>query len=98
DPGGGAGMSTLLMGVLWGGLTIYAVMGGADFGSGVLALRASVRRRETVVDAMNPIWEANHVWLIFFITGMLTLFPGAFAALGTAVFAPATLALFGIVI
>ena len=89
-------MKTALIGVLWGGLTLYAVLGGADFGAGVLHLRASERRRAAITTAMGPLWEANHVWLIFFLTGLLTLFPGAFSALGSALFAPATLVLFGL--
>jgi cytochrome bd ubiquinol oxidase subunit II len=85
--------------VLWGALTVYAVLGGADFGAGVLHLLSpGERRREAILAAMGPVWEANHVWLIFFLTGLLTAFPGAFAALGAALFAPATLALFGLVI
>jgi cytochrome d ubiquinol oxidase subunit II len=91
-------LANVLIAVLWAGLTLYAVLGGADFGAGVLHLRASRQRRAAIATAMGPVWEANHVWLIFFLTGLLTLFPGGFAALGTASFAPATLALFGIAV
>jgi cytochrome d ubiquinol oxidase subunit II len=47
---------------------------------------------------MGPVWEANHVWLIFVLTGLLTTFPAAFAALGSALLVPATLALLGLVV
>jgi cytochrome d ubiquinol oxidase subunit II len=92
-----------LIGVYWAGLTAYAVLGGADFGAGVLHLiapagRAGRRRRLAITHAMGPVWEANHVWLIFFLTGLLTTFPAAFSALGSAVFVPGTLALVGIVV
>jgi cytochrome bd ubiquinol oxidase subunit II len=96
-------MANVLIGVFWAGLTAYAVLGGADFGAGVLHLvagagRAGRRRRRAIAAAMGPVWEANHVWLIFFLTGLLTAFPAAFAALGLALFVPATLALLGIVV
>jgi cytochrome d ubiquinol oxidase subunit II len=93
----------ILIGVFWAGLTAYAVLGGADFGAGVLHVLAPAgpvarRRRLAITAAMGPVWEANHVWLIFFLTGLLAAFPAAFAALGSALFVPATLALFGIVV
>ncbi|MDP9346431.1 MAG: cytochrome d ubiquinol oxidase subunit II, partial [Actinomycetota bacterium] len=91
-----------LMAVIWTGVTLYAVLGGADFGGGILHLLASgdaaEREREAITDAMGPVWEANHVWLIFVLTGLLSAFPRAFGALGTAVFLPGTLALVAIVV
>jgi cytochrome d ubiquinol oxidase subunit II len=47
---------------------------------------------------MGPVWEANHVWLIFMITGLFTAFPPAFAALAVALYLPLTLAMIGIVL
>jgi len=96
-------LAEVLLAVLWTGLTAYAVLGGADFGAGVLHLLAPAgsagrRRRTAIGHAMGPVWEANHVWLIFFLTGLLTVFPGAFAALGAALFVPGALALLGIVV
>jgi cytochrome bd ubiquinol oxidase subunit II len=96
-------LAGVLLAVLWTGLTAYAVLGGADFGAGVLHLlapggRAGRRRRTAIGHAMGPVWEANHVWLVFFLTGLLTVFPGAFAALGAALFVPGALVLLGIVV
>jgi len=96
-------LATVLLAVLFGGLTVYAVLGGADFGAGVLHLVAGPglaggRRRRAIAGAMGPVWEANHVWLIFFLTGLLTLFPAAFAALGTALLLPGALVLVGLVV
>ena len=70
----------ILIAVVWAGLTLYAILGGADFGAGVLhvlapAGRRGRRRRQAITGAMGPVWEANHVWLVFFLTGLLTLFP-----------------------
>jgi cytochrome d ubiquinol oxidase subunit II len=95
--------ASVLMAVLWTALTGYAVFGGADFGAGVLHLLTpggppGRRAREAISGVIGPVWEANHVWLILFITGLLTVFPVALAALGSALFVPGTLALLGIVI
>ncbi len=96
-------LADVLIAVIWSGLTAYAVLGGADFGAGVLHLVSPThltgrRRQESITAAIGPAWEANHVWLIFVLTGLLTAFPDAFAALGSAVLAPASLALVAIVV
>jgi cytochrome bd ubiquinol oxidase subunit II len=92
----------LVAGLLWLSLTTYAVLAGADFGGGAWDLLAggprATEQRQAVAAAMGPVWEANHVWLIFMITGLFTAFPIAFATLGVAVYLPLTLALLGIVL
>jgi cytochrome bd ubiquinol oxidase subunit II len=88
--------------LLWLSLTTYTVLAGADFGGGVWDIFASgprrVAQRQAVARAMGPVWEANHVWLIFMITGLFTAFPLAFSTLGVALYLPATIALVGIVL
>lgn len=83
-------------------LTAYAVLGGADFGGGVWDLIATGTRRqerqEAIAHAIGPVWEANHVWLIFMVVILFTAFPTAFSALSIAFFAPFHLALVGIVL
>jgi cytochrome bd ubiquinol oxidase subunit II len=92
----------LVAGLLWLSLTAYAVLAGADFGGGVWDALASgprtAEQRRAVAQAMGPVWEANHVWLIFMITGLFTAFPFAFATLGSRLYLPLTLALVGIVL
>src|SRR5216117_3995369 len=82
-------------------LIVYALMGGADFGGGMWNLLAfgprAQRQRETIADAIGPIWEANHVWLILVIVLLFTGFPGAFATMMTALNIPITVMLLGIV-
>ncbi|UCF80701.1 MAG: cytochrome d ubiquinol oxidase subunit II [Acidobacteriota bacterium] len=84
------------------GLTLYAVLGGADFGVGVWelnpTLRASERERAFMHQAMGPVWEANHVWLIFVLIGLFSAFPPAFAALCRALWIPLLLAVVGIML
>lgn len=83
-------------------LTAYAVLGGADFGGGIWDLLARGPRRrqqqEAVARAMGPVWEANHVWLIFALVILFSGFPRAFAALGVALFLPVHLVLLGIIL
>ncbi len=88
--------------VLGVGLVAYAVTAGADFGGGIWDLLAWGPRkhaqREAVAKAIAPIWEANHVWLIFVVVIMFTVFPRAFAVISVALHIPLTLALIGIVL
>ena len=81
-------------------LTAYAIFAGADFGAGILDLTcgASPQPRGALARAIGPLWEANHVWLIFTITLLFSTFPTGFAALGTVLLAPFTLALMAIVV
>jgi cytochrome d ubiquinol oxidase subunit II len=83
-------------------LTAYALLGGADFGGGVWDLLASGPRRRAqralIADAIGPIWEANHVWLILVVVLLFTCFPRAFGALSVALHIPLTLMLVGIVL
>lgn len=83
------------------GVILYAVLGGADFGGGIWDLLARGPRadeqRKVIAHAIGPIWEANHVWLIFVIVLVFTIFPPVFAALSIALYIPLSLALLGIV-
>jgi cytochrome bd ubiquinol oxidase subunit II len=85
-----------------GSLVIYALLGGADFGGGLWDLLATQprarRQRDLIADAIAPIWEANHVWLILVIVLLFTAWPRAFAAMMTALHIPLTLMLMGIVL
>jgi cytochrome d ubiquinol oxidase subunit II len=95
-------LPALVAGAIAVSLNVYAVSGGADFGGGVWDLLASGKRRDQqralVAEAIAPIWEANHVWLILVIVLLFTAFPAAFARLMTALHIPLTLMLLGIVL
>jgi cytochrome bd ubiquinol oxidase subunit II len=89
--------------ILLTGITLYAVLGGADFGGGLWDLLAGTSRRgrapRTLIDeSITPVWEANHVWLIFDLVIFWTAFPHAFAAVMTALALPLWLAVAGIVL
>jgi cytochrome bd ubiquinol oxidase subunit II len=88
---------------LWVGVTAYAVFGGADFGAGFWSLVAGGgdlgRRARGLVDwAIGPVWEANHVWLIFVLVMLWTGFSSAFEAIFSTLFIPLSLAALGIVL
>ena len=90
-------------GVLWVGVTLYAVFGGADFGAGFWSLFAGSgergKRARALIDwAIGPVWESNHVWLIFVLVVLWTAFSSAFSALFSTLFIPLSLAAFGIVL
>jgi len=95
-------LETVLGAVLLVAIVIYALTGGADFGGGVWDLFASGPRaraqRDALADAIAPIWEANHVWMILVVVLVFAAFPPAFAAIMTALNIPMTLVLIGIVL
>jgi len=92
----------ILAAVMIAALIIYALLGGADYGGGVWDLFAFGKRapaqRALIAQAIGPVWEANHVWLILVIVVLFTAFPPAFAAISIALHIPLTLLLIGIVL
>jgi len=89
--------------VLFFGVTAYAIFGGADFGAGFWDLVAGgaergERPRALIDHSIGPVWEANHVWLIFSLVVLWTAFAEAFASITLTLFVPLTLAAFGIVL
>lgn len=84
------------------GLALYTVLGGADFGAGFWQLFAGrgqrgLQVREKAHDAMAPVWEANHVWLVFVLTVCWTAYPQAFASIASTLAVPLFIALLGII-
>src|SRR5918999_2689038 len=85
------------------GLTAYVVLGGADFGAGFWDLTAGgagrgAPLRALIKRAMSPVWEANHVWLIFVLVMLWTAFPEAFGSISSTLAIPLFLAALGIVL
>jgi cytochrome d ubiquinol oxidase subunit II len=84
--------------VIGAGVVAYTVLGGADFGGGVWDLLARNRReRDLIASTMGPVWEANHVWLVFVLIGLFSGFPVAFGQLSRMLTVPLAVALLGIV-
>jgi cytochrome d ubiquinol oxidase subunit II len=96
-------MSTTAAVILFAAITMYAIFGGADFGAGFWDLVAGGtkrgdRPREVIDHSIAPVWEANHVWLIFVFVLLWTCFPQAYASITLTLFVPLTVAAFGIVL
>ena len=94
--------AAIIAGILVTAPNAYVLLGGADFGGGVWDLLARGPRkdaqRDLVAQAIGPVWEANHVWLILAIVLLFTCFPSAFARLAVTLNLPLTGALVGIVL
>jgi cytochrome d ubiquinol oxidase subunit II len=84
------------------GLAAYVVLGGADFGAGVWYMLLPGERRRPLRDhsyhAMGPVWEANHVWLIFVLVVVWTAYPVAFGAIFSTLSVPLFAAALGIIL
>jgi cytochrome d ubiquinol oxidase subunit II len=88
---------------MWLGVTAYALSGGADFGAGFWDLVAGdpqrgAPQRKLIEHAIGPVWEANHVWLIFVLVVLWTGFPEAFASIASSLYVPLTLVAVGVIL
>jgi len=95
-------MAEVLVGLIVLGLTAYAVLGGADFGAGAWDLTAGGAKRGGAVRgmvkrSMSPVWEANHVWLVFVLVLAWTAFPVAFGSITSTLYIPLFGAAIGII-
>jgi cytochrome bd ubiquinol oxidase subunit II len=96
-------VSTTVAIVLLLAVVAYAVFGGADFGAGFWDLTAGgaergQRPRSVIERSIGPVWEGNHVWLIFIFVVLWTAFSEAFASITLTLFVPLTIAALGIVL
>jgi cytochrome d ubiquinol oxidase subunit II len=96
-------LQSLPMVFILAGLALYTVLGGADLGAGFWQLVAARDRdgqsvREFAHRAMGPVWEANHVWLIFVLTVFWTSYPKAFGSITSTLAVPLFIALLGIIL
>src|ERR671935_3102984 len=95
-------LDDICLGFVLLGITAYAVLGSADFGAGFWDLTAGgaargARVRGMVERSMSPVWEANHVWLIFVLVVFWTAFPVAFGSVTSTLYVPLFLAAIGII-
>ncbi|WP_207426364.1 cytochrome d ubiquinol oxidase subunit II [Pedobacter sp. SYSU D00535] len=86
---------------LWAAILLYLVMGGADFGAGIIEFFTSERNRKrtrkTLYQAIGPIWEANHMWLIIAIVILFVGFPAIYSTMSVYLHIPLTIMLLGII-
>ena len=96
-------MAQTVLVLLWTGITAYVLFGGADFGAGLWDLVAGgavagARQRARIEHSIGPVWEANHVWLIFALVVVWTAFPSAFAPIMATLSVPLTAVAFGVIL
>jgi cytochrome bd ubiquinol oxidase subunit II len=88
--------------IMFFSLILYMLTGGADFGAGIWDLLSfgpnAKKQRVLINQAIAPIWETNHIWLIIVVVLMFIAFPSAFSTLCTALHIPLTIMLIGIVL
>lgn len=95
-------LADVILAIIWVGVSAYGVFGMADFGAGVWDLFAGgpergARVRALLERAIGPVWEANHVWLIFILVYLWTAFPEPFVSVATTLYIPLLLAALGII-
>lgn len=86
---------------LWASILLYLLLGGADFGAGIIELFTSRKNkavtRKTLYGAIGPIWEANHMWLIIAIVILFVGFPVIYSTMSIHLHIPLTIMLLGII-
>jgi cytochrome d ubiquinol oxidase subunit II len=94
--------AVILAGVMLAVLVIYSLLGGADYGAGFWDLMCSGPRQQGQCDliarAIQPVWEANHIWLILVVVLTFSGFPAAFSSISLGLAVPIFLILLGIVL
>ncbi|WP_442590578.1 cytochrome d ubiquinol oxidase subunit II [Pedobacter sp. AW31-3R] len=86
---------------LWTAILLYILLGGADFGAGIMELFTSKknrhRTRKTMYEAIGPVWEANHMWLIIVIVILFVGFPKIYTTVSIYLHIPLVCMLLGII-
>lgn len=87
--------------LLWLSICLYIILGGADFGAGIVELFTNKKARhktgKIMYESIAPVWEANHMWLIIAIVVMFVGFPKIYALMSTYLHIPLILMLVGII-
>ena len=91
-------MLILIITILGVSFILYTLLGGADFGAGIIETFAGRKGEQTVSRAIAPVWEANHVWLILAVVILFTAFPVVYASLSLVLHIPLMLVLIGIIL
>lgn len=90
-------MLTLIIIILGVSFLLYTLLGGADFGAGILEIFAGRRGERVISRAIAPVWEANHVWLILAVVILFNAFPLVYSSLSLVLHIPLMIVLLGII-
>ncbi len=91
-------MTEIILIILGISLLLYVLLGGADFGGGILELISRGKASGIVSRAIAPVWEANHMWLILVVVILFVGFPTVYSTVLTALHIPVLLVLIGIIL
>ncbi|EOR95441.1 Cytochrome d ubiquinol oxidase subunit II [Arcticibacter svalbardensis MN12-7] len=94
-------MLYVVIAFLWTAILLYLLLGGADYGAGIIELFTSennkAQTRKTLYRAIGPVWEANHMWLIITIVILFVGFPDIYSRMSINLHIPLTIMLLGII-
>ncbi|KQT18405.1 cytochrome D ubiquinol oxidase subunit II [Chryseobacterium sp. Leaf404] len=94
-------MIYVVIGFLWLSICLYVILGGADFGAGIVELftkkKSRERTKELMYESIAPVWEANHMWLIIAIVILFVGFPEIYTTMSTYLHIPLVMMLVGII-
>ncbi|WP_294286697.1 cytochrome d ubiquinol oxidase subunit II [uncultured Chryseobacterium sp.] len=94
-------MIYVVIGFLWLSICLYVILGGADFGAGIVELMTRKKNRPKtqviMYESIAPVWEANHMWLIIAVVILFVGFPEVYTTLSTYLHIPLVLMLIGII-
>ena len=91
-------MTEIIFAIMAISLLLYVLLGGADFGGGILELFTKGKASGIVARAIAPVWEANHMWLILVVVILFVGFPLVYTTILTALHIPVLLTLIGIIL
>lgn len=94
-------MLTVVIVFLWASILLYVLLGGADFGAGIIELLSPSGEkkitRQLAFKAIGPIWEANHMWVVITVVILFVGFPDIYTVVSTYLYIPLFILLLGIV-
>lgn len=90
-------MLIIIIIILGGSFLLYTLLGGADFGAGIIETFAGKKEEVTISRAIGPVWEANHVWLILAVVILFTGFPPVYSSISLVLHIPLMMVLLGII-
>jgi cytochrome d ubiquinol oxidase subunit II len=91
-------MTEGIIAVLGIAVLLYVLLGGADFGAGMVEIITGKKGSDTISKAIAPVWEANHIWIILAVVILFNGFPLAYTVMSTYLHIPLLLVLIGIII
>src|SRR5512135_2983436 len=91
-------MTNFIIIVLGIAVLLYVILGGADFGAGIVEIFTGKKGIKTISGAIAPVWEANHIWLILAVVILFNGFPHVYASLTTYLHIPLLIILIGIIL